>query len=60
MADQTPDQWRERERTFDRIRQFAGNPQPDAAIDFPAGADFAAIAAAMDNRHDVTLMASFQ
>ena len=59
-ADQTPDQWRERERTFERLRNFAGNPLPDAAIDFPAGADFAAIAAAMDNRHGVTLMASCQ
>ena len=60
VADQTPDQWRERERTFERVRGYAGNPRPDAAIAFCAGADFPAIKAAMDSRCDVTLQVSFQ
>ena len=58
--DQTPDQWRERERTFERVRGYAGNPAPDAAIEFFAGADFDAIVAAMDSRYDVTLQVSFR
>lgn len=63
LRDQTAEQWKERERTVDRIIGYSQDPDVDCRMTFARADcspdDFAAVVNSFDNRRDIVLRAAF-